>query len=51
MKSCFYLITVPQDGKQIKFITDNLINVTGKYPLFFVEKIDFISVIDELSVS
>lgn len=38
----YYLITIPQAGSQPKqFITDDIAWLTGKYPYFMIQKIDF----------
>ena len=38
----YYLITVPNGQSAKKFIVTSLDGLTGKFPLFFVEKIDLI---------
>lgn len=38
----YYLITIPQANSQPKqFITDDISWLTGKYPYFMIQKIDF----------
>lgn len=40
-----YLITVPsenQNGKPLQFVVSDVSIVTGKYPFFMIQKVDFI---------
>lgn len=41
-----YLITIPSDNPNSKptfVVTDDLRNVTGKYPFFMVQLVDFVT--------
>lgn len=41
-----YLITVPnQDGKSapLVFVTDDISLITGKYPMFMIQQVDFVT--------
>lgn len=41
-----YIISVPSsDGKSpaIVFVTDDLSSITGKYPVFMIQEVDFIT--------
>lgn len=45
-----YLITIPSDKQGVPavlFVTDDIKNVTGKYPVMMIQQVDFIS--NELS--
>lgn len=45
MPDFIYLITVPpasQGDQPLRFVTDDINKVTGKYPVFMIEKLDVI---------
>lgn len=42
----FYLITVPSKNpneKPVQFVVSDLAVVTGKYPFFMIQKVDYIT--------